>query len=91
MVVAFRVRFLNLASFRLEMFGYDLDIIILCELRAAKAHKKSLFERQIPVIPLRNNLGFKAETSGIKINMKIHYLSRDLLRSTITNQGAFEQ
>ena len=35
----------------------------------AKAHKKSLFERQIPVIPLRNceskNLGFKGETSGI--------------------------
>ena len=61
----------------------------------AKAHKKSLFERQIPVIPLRNceskNLSFKGETSGIKINIKIHYLSRDLLRSMVTNQGAFEQ
>ena len=77
------------------MFGFDLDIIILCALRAAKAHKKSLFERQIPVIPLRNceskNLGFKGETSDIKINIKIHYLSRDLLCSTVANQGAFEQ
>ena len=63
-------------------FGYDLDMIILCALNAAKAHKKSLFERQTPVSPLRNceskNLGFKGETSGIKINIKIHYLSRDL-------------
>ena len=58
-----------LASFRLETFGYDLDIIIISALRAAKAHKKSLFERQIPVIPLRNcgskKLGFKGETSDI--------------------------
>ena len=70
-VVAFTVWFLNPSSFRLETLGYDLDIIILCALHVAKAHKKSLFERQIPVIPLRNceskNLGFKGETSSIGV------------------------